>query len=70
MNKQLSSKFFSQDANNLISIGKLIAYDIAMNNPTRFPIQSIWPKFQGNIKNILFATEKPEYIKAEEWDKE
>lgn len=48
MTKNLSHRFFSQDANNLIVLGKLIAYDIAFNNSTRFPVQGVWPDTAGS----------------------
>lgn len=70
MTKNLSHRFFSQDANNLIVIGKLIAYDIAFNNSTRFPVQGVWPDTAGSTSNFLFATEKIESDAQQNWDVE
>jgi hypothetical protein len=68
LTKNLSHKFFSQDANNLIAIGKILAADIAFNNSNRFPSSYIWPESKGGVSNILIVIEAPDGDKAENWD--
>ncbi len=68
MTKTLSHKFFSQDANNLILIGKLIAADIALNNSKRFPCSLVWPESKGVITNLLFVRESIESNEQKNWD--
>jgi hypothetical protein len=53
MGKARATKFFKEDANNLIMIGRLVAADICLNNSDRFPIEMIWAT-RGNTHNILF----------------
>lgn len=47
------NKFFN-DANYLICIGKMISYDIVLNNKNGFPIHWIWEKSEGNLNNFSF----------------
>jgi hypothetical protein len=51
-----ANKFFAEDTNNLIALGRLVATDIAFNNPDRFPINMVWDG-KGNAGNFLFGLE-------------
>ena len=53
MGRARATKFFKQDANNLIMIGRLVAADICLNNSDRFPVKMIWAT-SGNTHNMLF----------------
>lgn len=57
MTKQRCQDFFAEDANNLINLGKIIAMDLALNNPDRFPITQIWLNGKGNPDNFLFMVD-------------
>lgn len=54
-------------------MGKIMALDIALNNPDRFPITQIWHNSVGNAGNVLFMIdlaskkdwESPEHVKFE-----
>ena len=70
MTKNLSYKFFCQDANNLITIGKVMASDITLNFSKRFPCNQIWPESKGAVSNFLFVTEPLESNTSVEWDVE
>ena len=66
----MSHKFFAQDANNLIAIGKILAADIALNNSNRFPSSYIWPEAKGSVSNFLFVTEPVDKDSSTNWDTE
>jgi len=53
---------FPDASNRLINMGKMIAADIVVNNPDRFP--AIWDNF-GNNQNVLFEIKTDEKINDE-----
>lgn len=53
---------FPDASNRLINMGKMIAADLVVNNPDRFP--AIWDNF-GNNQNVLFEIKTDEKINDE-----